>query len=401
MIPQTQPIKLKHAANFISRGVSPDYSEIDDGIKFINQACIYWESLKLEAVKYANPESNALQSKGLLYPGDVLLNSTGTGTLGRAVVFNQSDDKYVADSHVTIVRPNQNKVLTKFLYYIIRSNSFQDFIYTTCVSGSTNQIELSRERLRELTLDLPEIKTQERITEFLDQKITKIDEAIAKKKQLLQLLEEKRTAAINIIVRSVSGERKKIKHVATINPVTKTKFKYSEKVTFFPMEAVSEYGELFSQERALEDVISGYTYFEENDVVIAKITPCFENGKAAVMNNLKNGFGFGTTEFIVIRSSSKIIPEYLYYIIFSRHFRENGINEMRGTAGQKRVTEAYVSNYTFNLPGKVTQLRLANQLRDSLSNTDKVKSKISVSIELLEEYKTSLISYAVTGRVKI
>ena len=167
------------------------------------------------------------------------------------------------------------------------------------------------------------------------------------------------------------------------------------------MEAVSEDGVVNLQERKIQNVISGYTYFEENDVVIAKITPCFENGKAAVMKGLVNGFGFGTTEFIILRSGKKIMPEYLYYLIFSRHFRENGTNEMRGTAGQKRLTESYVGHYSFNLPSRENQLKIIENIKNQLSIIDNAKDKLDESVALLEEYKISLISNAVTGRVKI
>ena len=125
----------------------------------------------------------------------------------------------------------------------------------------------------------------------------------------------------------------KLKYVAQLNPTRRQKYKPRDKVSFVPMEAVGEDGSLDIQERSLSEVSSGYTYFENNDVVLAKITPCFENGKATLMRNLKSGFGFGTTEFIVLRPGKDVNSKYLYYTVYSDSFRTPGINEMRGSAG--------------------------------------------------------------------
>ena len=111
-------------------------------------------------------------------------------------------------------------------------------------------------------------------------------------------------------------------------------------VAFLPMEAVSTKGKVKPVTRSLCEVSQGYTYFRDGDVVMAKITPCFENGKGAVIQKLLNGFGFGSTEFVVFRPQN-IDTKYLYYIISSNHFRKTGKMEMRGSAGQQRVPNVY------------------------------------------------------------
>jgi len=308
------------------------------------------------------------------------------------------ESKYgVVGSTLALIKPNIQKVNPRFFYYSCKTSEkrLQDLTIGMGIPHVNGQV------LKSLSISIPEIDTQIMIAEFLDHKIAKINQTIAKKKQLINLLEEKRTITINNSIQNANGIKTKIKHVVKINPTTKNNFKFSESASFIPMEAVSEDGVVNLQERKIQNVISGYTYFEENDVVIAKITPCFENGKAAVIKGLVNGFGFGTTEFIILRSGKKIMPEYLYYLIFSRHFRENGTNEMRGTAGQKRLTESYVGHYSFNLPSRENQLKIIENIKNQLSIIDNAKDKLDESVALLEEYKISLISNAVTGRVKI
>ena len=167
------------------------------------------------------------------------------------------------------------------------------------------------------------------------------------------------------------------------------------------MEAISELGELQLQERKYKDVSSGFTYFRNGDVVLAKITPCYENGKAGVMKGLKNDFGFGTTEFMVMRPGNKILADYLYYVIFSDRFRKMGEVEMRGTAGQKRVTSSFVMNYELSIPDLKTQEKIVNELNKKMKMFDVAITKVETSILYLKEFKSSLISNVVTGKIKI
>ena len=117
----------------------------------------------------------------------------------------------------------------------------------------------------------------------------------------------------------------------------------SSTVTFLPMEAIGEQGELdVSGARELDDVRTGYSVFKEGDVVVAKITPCFENGKGAVISNTISGIGFGTTELHVLTPGPELDSRFLYYVTMSPEFRRRGEALMSGAAGQQRVPEDFV-----------------------------------------------------------
>lgn len=108
-------------------------------------------------------------------------------------------------------------------------------------------------------------------------------------------------------------------------------------VSFVPMDAVGEYGGLrVDVERELADIGNGYTYFADGDVVLAKITPCFENGKGALASGLTNGVAFGTTELHVLRAGPELDRRYLFYLTIAHPFRKLGEAEMFGAGGQKR-----------------------------------------------------------------
>lgn len=136
-------------------------------------------------------------------------------------------------------------------------------------------------------------------------------------------------------------------------------------VSFVPMEDLPTDRPDFlpSRTRKVSEVIKGYTCFREGDVLLAKITPCFENGKAAIAANLINGIGFGSTEFYVLRATPRILPEFIYYIVTRRVFREEGADNMAGTAGQQRVRRDFLDNYEIPLPTLEQQRKVVSQIQ--------------------------------------
>ena len=136
-----------------------------------------------------------------------------------------------------------------------------------------------------------------------------------------------------------------------------------DEVSFVPMEAVGEYGGLsLDHTRAISEIGSGYTEFDDGDVVVAKITPCFENGKGALATGLVNGIAFGTTELHVLRAAPNLEQHFLFYFTISRLFRGNGEGEMYGAGGQKRVPPEFCKNIRVPLPAVDEQRTIADFL---------------------------------------
>lgn len=137
--------------------------------------------------------------------------------------------------------------------------------------------------------------------------------------------------------------------------------------SFVAMPSVSEDGRIDSSiERPYSEVCKGFTYFGENDVLFAKITPCMENGKGGVAKKLKNGAGFGSTEFHVLRPIKGISDPYWIYIltIFPK-FRSDAEKVMTGTGGQRRVPITYLNEYPIALPPIDLQEQFAAFVRQS------------------------------------
>ena len=193
---------------------------------------------------------------------------------------------------------------------------------------------------------------------------------------------------------------KRLRRVAQLNPSKSetAMLSRSSEVTFLPMEAIGEDGSLaLDRLRPIGELESGYTYFAEGDVAIAKITPCFENGKGAVMRGLHGGLGFGTTELIVARPLPKHLDSgYLHRIFTSRPFMQQGEASMYGAGGQKRVPDDFVRDFAIALPPVDEQVVINAFLDRETAKIDALVAEQEQLITLLKEKRQAVISHAVT-----
>jgi type I restriction enzyme S subunit len=163
------------------------------------------------------------------------------------------------------------------------------------------------------------------------------------------------------------------------------------------MEAIGERGDVdVSKTKKLSEVSSGYTYLAEGDVCIAKITPCFENGKGAIVRGLINGVAFATTEVIPLRCKTSCDTQYLYYLLTSAPFNKQAEGSMYGAGGQKRVADSFVANYHFSSPSLPEQKQIAKFLDHETAKIDLLIEKQQALIALLKEKRQAVISHAVT-----
>jgi type I restriction enzyme S subunit len=169
-------------------------------------------------------------------------------------------------------------------------------------------------------------------------------------------------------------------------------------VSFLPMETIGDDGSLnLERTRPIGEVETGYTYFREGDVTVAKITPCFENGKGAVMRGLVGGIGFGTTELTVVRPRlGQTSAEYLHYLFSSLPFRLLGEATMYGAGGQKRVPDDFFRNFSIAFPPLIEQVAITAFLGRETSKIDALVAEQERLIALLKEKRQAAISHAVT-----
>ncbi|MGV8804879.1 MAG: restriction endonuclease subunit S [Polaromonas sp.] len=198
-------------------------------------------------------------------------------------------------------------------------------------------------------------------------------------------------------------ETKRIRFVAQLNP-SKSEISQLDRdtvVSFLPMDAIGEDGSLnLDKEKPISEVENGYTYFRNGDVTVAKITPCYENGKGALMQGLLNGVGFGTTELIVARPKpEEVTGAYLHYLFISPDFRALGESCMYGAGGQKRVPDDFVRNFATAFPPLPEQTQIAAFLDRETAKIDGLVAEQRRLMELLKEKRQAVISHAVTQGV--
>jgi type I restriction enzyme S subunit len=190
--------------------------------------------------------------------------------------------------------------------------------------------------------------------------------------------------------------------IAEINPKLSSVLKDQTEVSFLPMKAVEELTGKFDASVVVPyaSVKKGYTAFINGDIIFAKITPCMENGKIAIVGNLKNGIGFGSTEFHVIRPFLTEFPRrYLFYYLIQESFRRDAKREMTGSAGQLRVQAKYMQNASLPLPPLHEQVRIVACLEEFFTKLDAGVEVLRRVKAQLKRYRQAVLKYAFQGKL--
>ncbi len=189
-----------------------------------------------------------------------------------------------------------------------------------------------------------------------------------------------------------------IKHVAQLNP-SKSCIgieKMKGMCSFIPMEKLKFNSLCLDEIKNVTDVYNGYTYFENEDILIAKVTPCFENKNMVVAHDLNNGIGFGSSEIYVLRCNDIINNDFLFYRLQEDNFMSIAEGAMTGAGGLKRVPSEVLNNFKFGLPSKKEQSIIVDFLKHETAKIDKLIERQQQLIELLKEKRQAVISHAVT-----
>jgi len=294
-----------------------------------------------------------------------------------------------------------------------------EFVYE--VDSSTFGAKMPRANwdfIGNMKVPVPELEIQCRIADYLDRETARIDALVAEKEKMLALLEEKRSALISrAVTRGLdpnaplkpSGldwlgdipahwEITHFKYVCELNPsVDVSAISENDEVTFLPMDRIKN-GYFIENAETFSKYNTSYNLFEEGDIVVAKVTPCFENGNIAITENLMNKIGFGSSEIFVIRPK-KADRKFIFYYLQSDYFKQLGEASMTGAGGLKRVSPDFVRDHIIALPPVGEQKKISEYLDRANAYVKSVREEISASIRLLKERRAALITAAVTGQL--
>lgn len=437
----------------------------DSGVEWIGNIPIHWKvkrvkhifELKKEKSDIDNPVILSLTQKGIKVrdisnnEGQIAASYLGYTKIAKNdFVLNPMDllsgyiDKaefegVISPAYTTFAKKRKVKINHDFYKQYFQMHYHHNFLFPWGEGVSfEHRWTLKNETFLNLPVIEPCILEQEKIANFLDEKTAQFDSIISKKEALIEKLEEAKKSLISEVVtgkvkvvKTNDGyelvERKKeemkdsgvewlgdipkewsikkLKHISILNPSKSEVRKYLEEdieVSFIPMESVRLGYINVEQSKKISEIIDGYTYFKNDDIVMAKVTPCFENRNIAISENLVNGIGFGSTELNVIRCIKKEDIEYLYYSLQEEKFINVATSEMTGAGGLKRVPSNFLINAQFAYPNTTNEKeKIIKYLNEKEIEIKYIIDKTERQIEKLKEAKQSLISEAVTGKIEI
>ncbi len=352
----------------------------------------------------------------LLYEGDLLLTkSSGSEQhIGKTVIVddNVANMNCVFSNFIQRLRTDKRKLLPKYLYYFLNTNGREQLFYlSTTTTGLKN---LSGTTINSLKIQLPTIYEQIAIASFLDQKTAEIDSLIADKEELIELLQEKRQAMIteavtkglnpNVRMKDSGikciGEMpeqwniRKIKYLANIRNVKAGDSDIDK--TYIGLENIeSETGKLLIN-RDDEQQLIGETanIFKKGDVLFGKLRPYLAKCIIADFD------GRCTSELLVLRTTSNILPEYLYFFMLSPKFYDV-VNSSTYGAKMPRASWDFIGNLEIPLPSIKEQKEIVEYLVELTRKIDDLVFDINTQIQKLKEYRQSLIFEAVTGKIDV
>ena len=287
------------------------------------------------------------------------------------------DEPGMATTELVPLRPEPSKLHKVFLSHLLRGNQFVN--YANDIAGGTKMPRMPLTELRNFDCILPPMDKQLEFV-FIAEQADKSKFGDFKS-QFIEMFGNPF---------EINSEVVPLSSLCSINPSKPKGLDDSLSVSFIPMDRISEDGEYAEFEtKPLKDVKKGFTYCAEDDVLFAKITPCMENGKGAILKGLSNGIGFGSTEFHVLRPILGISnSEWLYFLTKLNGFRIDANKNMTGTGGQKRVPSSYLLNFKVLKP----QLEVQREFAKIVHQADKSKFELNQCSEHIDKVIKSLIN---------
>ncbi len=368
----------------------------------------------IESVDGLLPES--FDGYNIIEANDIVLRLTDLQNDQKSLRVGLSTERGIVTSAYLTIR-NRSNHSAKYLYYYLHSFDIAKGFYGM---GAGVRQGLNWDGLKWLKILSPSLDEQRRIADFLDRRCAEIDRVIdATQQTITEYKALKQSIITEAVTKGVRGPRpmkdsgvewigeipaewecKPIKCVATLQPSCNTaNIKEDSLITYMPMDCLKN--GFFIQNTALfGSVAASLTPFENGDIAMAKVTPCFENGNIAIMDNLSSGFGMGSSELFIFRPIS-IETRYLLYWLQNDLFKQAACSTMTGTGGLKRVSPYFAKNSHLPVPSNKEQSQIVKYLDSKCAEVDRLIATKQQLLTELENYKKSIIYEYVTGKKEV
>lgn len=346
-------------------------------------------------------------------PGDLVVH----GMDGFAGAIGVSDSRGKATPVLNVMDSIHNK---RFLMYYLRTAAYKDVFMSLSTGIRVRSCDLRWNKLSVFPFVLPERDEQDRIAEYIDNKLFQINEIIAEAKASIEeykawkasLIFETVTKGLNARIEmkdsgvewmgKIPSHWKvlRMKNIAEFMPKCDFSFCSNKTaITFTPMECIRT-GSFENRSKLYGEIEGSYTQYAEGDIVLAKVTPCFENGNVCIMKQLHAGVGMGSSELFVLRPK-KILDRFLLYFLQHSGFKDAACSTMSGTGGLKRVSSLFLQNCYVPYPNLQEQEEIANYLDEKCRDISFLIEEKELLVSDLETYKKSIIFEVVTGKKKV
>jgi type I restriction enzyme S subunit len=312
-----------------------------------------------------------------------------------------------------------SKLIDKdYCFFYLQSKEDELIGNSGAVFNSINKTQIGN-----IQIPIPPLPEQKQIVAILDKAFAAIDQAQSNIEKNIENAKELFQSKLNEIFSqaarpsggkgegdaqslSKGWEEKSLGEVCEIKPpkkLAKEKLKETDLVSFVPMKYLEVNQLYFKSEetKTLKKVYSGYVYFQDGDVVLAKITPCFENGKLGIAKDLKNGIGFGSSEYIVYRTKDILLPEFLYFFLNREPFRIKGKSLMSGAVGHRRIQPEFYENELIGYPSITEQKKICSEIIDLQDELNSVETHYHQKLANLEDLKKSILQKAFSGALTV
>ncbi|MGA4997130.1 restriction endonuclease subunit S [Streptomyces arboris] len=391
-------------SSLLNRGSAPSY--VDEGpVRAVSQAANQAGGLDWSRTRFHDFSGDPTKLKGYLRPNDVLINSTGTGTLGRIGYFSQSPDGIpcMADSHVTIARAKSDELDARFSYYWLGSRPFQEYVYAALVVGATNQIELNRDRLGDAPVPLPPLKEQRRIADFLDAETQRID-ALSKAYERVKSLAMERSQTV-------------IDNQIDQDPAS-TPLRYIVRFREGPGIMALDFQEAgvplirISGLEEGEVTMRGCNFLDSEKVARQwnhfrlklgdrLISGSATMGSVSIVRDPEVVGSIPYTGLIILRPArSDVEMEYVETFLKSSKFSRQ-IDALKTGAAMQHFGPTHLSQVNASLPSVERQRRVVAEVGDALRFSEQITRLANRQVALLAERRQALIASAVTGQFDV
>lgn len=392
-------VRLKDIATYVNRGLAPEYADAETGLLAFNQKCVRPDlTIASELGRPIVDGSYDDDSPSVLRAGDIVINSTGRGTLGRAALV-QSDPELpaVADGHVTIVRTNPDLADARFIAYLLGTRAFYEQANACLAVGATNQTELNRESVRRMALILPPRDQQRAIARRLDEETERID-ALIDEQDGLALLVKERLAAVREDV-FLGWPERRLKHALVAAPTygVLVPVFVEDGVPFVRVGDITSLGNPDVPERAIDPALSAQyrrTVLRGGEVLVSVVGSL---GHAGVVPARLAGANVARA-VAVLRVNDRLTPSLLAHFVRTRRYQDQAALATGSDTAQPTLGMGDLSNFVVPLPETPAELAEASARLDAESQlAATLLNEIDAQIGLLREHRQALITAAVTG----